>query len=141
MPHSPPGSATECSTPGSPKKQVCFDLTKDLGDTLPLLAGLAHSLGGTTDEWIDAPCPPASSTMNSPWPPSPSSDQHHDTPTGGAQPKTSTTVSSKPMAASQARTRHSASLDMMGKPIDCVWASLAKRGEPQSCWLEFWSLV
>ena len=55
-PHSPPGSVTECSTQGPTKKQVCFDLTKDLGDTLPLPNDLAHFLGDTTDEQINAAC-------------------------------------------------------------------------------------
>ena len=68
-PHSPPGSATECSPQGPARKWVHFDLTEDLADTPPLLADLAHFLGDATDEWIGAPCPPAPSAMSSLRPP------------------------------------------------------------------------
>ena len=61
-PHSPPGSATECSPQGPARKQVCFNLTEGLGDTPPLPADLAYSLGDATDEWVDASQPPT------PWP-------------------------------------------------------------------------
>ena len=59
---------------------------------------------------------------------------------GGAQPKTSTTPLSKPMATGWARTRCSASLDQMGCPIDWAWAYLAKRVESTSWWPELQSL-
>ena len=58
-PHSPPGSVTECLPQGPMRKQVHCNLTKDLDDTLPLPADLAHFLGDATDEHIDASCPPA----------------------------------------------------------------------------------
>ena len=86
--HSPPGSATECSPQEPARKQVHFDLTDDLGDTLPLPANLACFLGDATNEQFNVPCPPAPSTISSPWPPSNSSDQHCANPTGGAQLKT-----------------------------------------------------
>ena len=61
-----------------------------------------------------------------------SDNQCYDTPIAGAQPKTHNTLLNKPMAPSQARTRCSASPDLMGRPIDWVQAYLAKKGEPQA---------
>ena len=63
-PHSPPGSVTECLPQGPTKKQVHFDLTKDLGDMLPLPDDLTCFLGDTTDEQIDTPHPPAPLAMS-----------------------------------------------------------------------------
>ena len=83
------------------------------------------------------PAPSATSSLR---PPSDGDSQCCDTPMGGTWPNTSTTPSSKPTAASQARTRHSASLDPVASPIDWVWAYLAKTGEPLSWWLELPSL-
>ena len=50
-----PGSAAESYLQGPTRKQVHFDLTKDMNDTPPLPADFAHFLGGATDEQIDAP--------------------------------------------------------------------------------------
>ena len=96
----------QCSPQGPTRKQVCSDLINDLGDKLPLPTDLAHFLGDTTDERINAPHPPALSTTSSPWLPTNSSDQHHANPMRGAWPKTDTALSSKLMAASQAEPRH-----------------------------------
>ena len=43
------------------------------------------------------------------------------------------------MAASQARTRHPASLDLMGSPTNWIWDYLAKRGKTPSWWSELQS--
>ena len=115
--HSPPGSVRVCLSQGPTKKQVCFNLTKDLDKTLPLPADLACFLGDVTDEWIDGPCPPAPLSLSSlRWP---SNGDHlcHDILMGEAWPKTHTTPLNKPMVAGQSRTRHSASPDLIGRPI------------------------
>ena len=65
-PHSLPGSTTECLPQGHTRKQVCFDLTEDLGSALLLPTDLAHFLGDTTDKHVDTPHPPAPSAMSSP---------------------------------------------------------------------------
>ena len=44
------------------------------------------------------------------------------------------------MGAGWATTRHSASVNPMGKPIDWVQAYLARKGEPPSWWMEIKSL-
>ena len=54
-PHSPPGSVTEYSPKGPTKKHVHFELTQDLGYTLPLPDDLACYLGDPTDEWTNGP--------------------------------------------------------------------------------------
>ena len=65
MPPIPCQDQPQCSPQGPARKHVCFDLTEDLGDTLPLPIDLAYLLGDAIDEWIDAPCPPAPSAMSS----------------------------------------------------------------------------
>ena len=119
-PHSLPESATEFLPQGLTRKQVCFNLTEDLGDTLPSPADLAHFLGDDTDEWMYGLCPPALSAMSSPRPPSNGDNQCHGTPMGGSWPKTSTAASSKLTAASWARSRCLVSPDLMASPIDWV---------------------
>ena len=102
-PHSPPGSVMEYLPQGPPKKQVCFNLTEDLGDTPPLSNDLVPFLGDPTDEWNEAPCPPAPLVTSSLGQPCNDDGQCHDTPMGGAQPKTHTTPLGQPTAANQAR--------------------------------------
>ena len=79
-PHSPSGSVTECLPQSPAKKQVHFNLTRDLGNTPPLPNDLACFFGDTTDEQIDAPCPPSSYVMSSLRLSCNSDDQCHDTP-------------------------------------------------------------
>ena len=64
-PHFPQGSSTECSPQGPARKQICFNLTDDLGDALPLPADLVSFLGDAADEWINSSHPPAPSAMRS----------------------------------------------------------------------------
>ena len=66
--------------------------------------------------------------------------QHHDIATGGAQPKTHTTLLSKPTSTGQARTRHSTTPGPMGRSVDWVQTYVAKKGEPQRWWPDLQSL-
>ena len=100
------------------RKQVQFDLDNDLGDMQPLPAYLISFLGDATDEWTNASIHLPPSAMSSLRSSSNGDSQHHAIPLGGAWPKTGTAVSSKPLAAGQARTRYSESPDLMASPID-----------------------
>ena len=82
--HSLPGPVMECLPWGHTKKQVHFNLTEDLGGTLPLPDDLAHFLEDPTGEWTDAAHPPSPLTTSSPRQPHDSDGQCHDTPMGGA---------------------------------------------------------
>ena len=79
------------------RKKVYVDLTKDMGETLPLPTNLDCFLGDGTYEQMNAPCPPAPLAMRF--------LRHCDSPMG---------VKNKPTAASQAGMMCSASLDLMG---------------------------
>ena len=86
-----------------------------------------------TDKWIDAQCLPASLAMSSLRPLRGDSNQWHATTAGGAWPKTSTTPSTKPVAAGQARPKHSITLDPVECPVDWVQAYAANQKEPPTC--------
>ena len=64
-PHSPPGSVMECLPQGPKKKQVCFEPTKGLDNTLPLPNDLAYFLEDPTDEQTNASHLPAPSVTSS----------------------------------------------------------------------------
>ena len=78
--------------------------------------------------------------MNSPQPPSNSSDQHCANPMGGAWPKPGTAPSGKPTTASQARPRCRSTPDPIEHPGECIWAHVAKNRQPPSWWQGFRSL-
>ena len=89
------------------KKQDCFDLTKDLGDTSPLPNDLAHFLEDVNEQ-IDAPCLPAPLSM--------SSLRCHDTPTGEVWTKIHSTMLSKPTSACQTWPRCRSTPDSVEHP-------------------------
>ena len=84
-PNSPPRPVAECLPLGQVQKQVQFDMTDDLSNAPSLPMDLASFLGeNVTDEWIDAPHCPASSSLNPPQQPHDNDNQHHFTHAGGA---------------------------------------------------------